>query len=310
MKYRGFGKIGWDVSILGFGVMTLPRAEGEGPHFDETESIIMIRNAIDQGVNYIDSGYPFDMNQHESRARLLNLAFQDNYMKKIRIAATLPLFQIHSKQDFDRCLDDQIQWLKIEKIDFCILGWLNRENWPRLREMGLISWAEQAIKDGRIDKLGFSFYDDFQCLRKILDDYDNWHFCQFRYSYMDVNPQPGTGGMKYAAERGLAVVVSEPLRNGKLAQVQPVSIAKVWDDHGLQGRSLAEWGLNWVWNYPEVSVVVSNMSSMSQLQDYISYADSIEPDSFFSRFNDHVIPPIKKDQRQTGRWSRGSMTRR
>lgn len=284
MRYRRFGKLDWEASILGFGVMRLPLIDNKPGEFNEPESIRMIRYAIDRGVNYLDAGYPYDRGQDERRVRILGRALQDGYREKVKIAATLPPFLINSRADFDRCLNDRIQRLETEKIDFCLLGWLNRENWPGLRELGVLARAEQAMMDGRIDKLGFSFHDDFQGLRTVLEDYDGWSFCEFQYSYMDVNHHPGTGGIKYVADMGLAVVVTEPLRGGRLTKSPPPQVAKVWADYPVsQERSPAEWGLRWVWNHPEVSVVVSDMGSMGQVEENIASADRAEPDSLSVR---------------------------
>lgn len=283
MKYRKFGKLDWEVSVLGFGVMGLPPVQGEPADKDESESIRMIRYAIDHGVNYLDLGYPYDMARHERLTRIVSRALQDGYRERIRIAASMPHLLIHSARDFDDYLDRQIQWLQMEGIDFYLLGWLNRDNWPGLKELGVLPRAEQAVKDGRIHHLGFSFHDDYQALRTILGDYDDWSLCQFQYSYMDMDRLPGVGGIKHAADRGLAVVAAEPLRTGRLAGVPPEPVARVWAEAESGGRSPAEWGLAWVWNQPEVCVAVSNMGSMAQVEDYISFADRAEPDGFSVR---------------------------
>ena len=278
MKYRRFGSLDWEVSVLGFGIMRLPMMDEETAHINELESIRMLHYAIDHGVNYLDLGYPYDMRHHESLTRLVSQALQKGYRQKVKVAATLPSFFIDSSLDFDRYLNEQLQWLQMERIDFYLLGGLNREVWPRLQEMGTLNWAEGAIIDGRIGKLGFSFHDDFQFLRGILDAYDHWALCQFQYSYLDVAHHPGITGLKYAAEKGLAVVVTEPLRGGRLMKEPPDSVAKVWAS-APQKRTLAEWGLRFAWNHPEVSTVVSDMSTMEQVVEDVALANSAEPDS-------------------------------
>ena len=278
MKYRGFGMLDWEVSVLGFGVMRLPLIDEDPAHINEAESIKMIRYAIDHGVNYLDLGYPYHMNQHERLTRMMSQALQDGYRQKTKVAANLPSFLINSSPDFDRCLNEQLQWLQMDSIDFYLLGKLNRENWPKLQGLGVLRWAEEAMIDGRIDKLGFSFHDHFQVLKNILDAYDHWALCQYQYSYMDVDHDPGVSGIKYAAEKGLAVVITEPLRWGRLTKEPPESVAELWAS-SKQKRTLAEWGLSWVWNHPEVSVVVSDMSTMEQVVENVALADSAEPDS-------------------------------
>jgi predicted aldo/keto reductase-like oxidoreductase len=277
MKYRRFGKLDLEVSVLGFGVMRLPLIDDDPAHINEAESIKMIRYAIDHGVNYLDLGYPCDLSQQEYLTRLISQALQGGYRGKIKVAASLPSFLINSSPDFDRYLNAQLKWLQIDRIDFYILGGLNRETWPGLQELDILRRAEKAIGDKRIDKLGFSFHDDFQTLRSILGAYDNWALCQFQYSYMDVDHHPGVGGLKYAADNGLAVVITEPLKGGRLTKELPKSVARVWAG-ASQKRTLAEWGLRWVWNHPEVSTVVCDMSTMEQVAENVALADSAEPD--------------------------------
>jgi predicted aldo/keto reductase-like oxidoreductase len=278
MKYRRFGMLDWEGSALGFGVERLPLINEDPEQINEAESIKMIRYAIDHGVNYLDLGYPYDVRQHELKTRMINQALQDGYQKRVKVAATLPSFLLNSSLDFDRYLNGQLQWLKTERIDFYLLGRLNRENWPRLQELGVLDWAEKAMIDGRIDKLGFSFHDHFQVLRNILEAYDKWALCQFQYSYMDVDHDPGFSGLKYAVEKGLAVVITEPLRSGRLTKEPPKSVAEVWAN-APQNRTLTEWGLRWVWNHPEISVVVCDMSTIEQVVEDVALANGSEPDS-------------------------------
>jgi predicted aldo/keto reductase-like oxidoreductase len=278
MKYRRFGMLDWEASVLGFGLMRLPLIDKDLAYIDEAESIQMIRYAIDHGVNYLGLGYPCNMSQLKHLTHLVSQTLQDGYREKVKVAVTLPSFLVNSSSDFDRYLNEQLQWLQMGTIDFYLLGGLNRENWPILQGLGVLRWAEEATIDGRIDKLGFSFHDHFQILKNILDAYDNWAFCQFQYSYMDVDHDPGVSGIKYAFEKGLAVVITEPLRWGRLTKEPPESVAEVWAS-SKQRRTLSEWGLRWVWNHPEVSVVFSDMSTMEQVVEDVALADSAEPDS-------------------------------
>jgi predicted aldo/keto reductase-like oxidoreductase len=199
-------------------------------------------------------------------------------VKKIKIAVNLPSTLINTYLDFDRYLNAQLSWLQTDRIDFCLLGGLNRETWPRLQALNVLRWAERSLADGRIGKLGFSFHDDFQVLRGILEAYDNWALCKFQYSYMDVDHHPGIGGLKYASEKGLAVVISEPLRGGQLTRKPPESVASIWASTPIR-RTLAEWGLLWVWNHPEVATVVGNLNTLEQLVENVALADKAEPDS-------------------------------
>jgi predicted aldo/keto reductase-like oxidoreductase len=257
--------------------MRLPLLDENPANIDEAESINMIHYAIDHGINYLDLGYPYDMKQHEHLTRVISRALGGGYRQKVKLTANLPLFFVNSADDCDRYLNKQLTWLQTDTVDFYLLGKLDRETWPRLKGMDILRWAERAMSDGRIGNIGFSFHDYYQTLREILNDYDSWALCQFQYSYMDVDHHPGTGGIKYAAEKGLAVVITEPLKLGRLIKKPPESVAEVWAG-AKQQRTLLEWGLQCVWNHPEVSTVVSDMSSMEQVAENISLTDSAEPD--------------------------------
>jgi len=264
--------------VLGFGVMRLPSIAGDPSAMDEDEVIRMLRYAIDRGVNYLDLGYPWEEDRHERLTRLLGRALQDGYRQKVKIAVNLPSRLIDSPADVESYLDDRLEWLQTEHMDFFLFGGLDRYTWPRLKEIDVLSRGEAAMADGRIDKVGFAFHDYFQTLREILDAYDDWALCQFQYSYMDIDHHPGVGGIRYAASRGLAVVVTEPLRGGRLTKRPPDSVAAIWAEDP-QNRPPAEWGLRWVWNHPEVAAVVSDMSTVEQVAANIALADAVEPDS-------------------------------
>ena len=263
---------------MGLGVRRLPLTDDKTANINEAESIKIIRCAVDRGVNYLELGYPYDMSRHEHLARVVSQALEDGYRQKLKLAITLPSFLIDSPPDFGRYLNEQLEWLQMDKVDFCLLGRLNRDVWPRLKELDALGWAEKAMASGLIGQIGFSFHDYFQALREILDDYDNWALGQFQYSYMDVDHHPGVSGLKYAADKGLAVVVTEPLRGGRITKKPPQPVAKIWAN-ATQKRTLAEWGLSWVWNHPEVSTVVSDMSTIEHVMENAALADSAEADS-------------------------------
>lgn len=272
MKYRKFGKMDWEVSVLGFGAMRFPLKNGNPADIDEPEAIRMMHYAFDHGVNYIDSGYVY----HEGRSEaLIGRALQDGYREKVKVATKLPAFLIESIDQCDRIFKEQLERLQIDKIDFYLLHGLNIATWSKLRDMEIFSWAEDALAAGHIEHLGFSFHDNFNVFKEIVDAYDNWTLCQIQYNYMDTEFQAGTRGLKYAADKGLAVVIMEPIRGGRLAQ-SPETITRLWDGAPRQ-RSQAEWALQWVWNHPEVSVALSGMSTMEQVVENIASADRSGP---------------------------------
>ncbi len=273
MRYRKFGGLDWEVSALGFGAMRLPVLgdnKGAGnPQIDEKEAIKMMRQAIDQGVNYLDTAYPYHGGKSEV---VVGMALNDGYRDKIKLATKMPSWFIQQYADFDKYLNEQLEKLQTDHIDFYLLHGLNKQHWPKLRDLEVLQWAENTIKDGRIGHLGFSFHDDLETFKEIIDGYDRWTFCQIQYNFMDIEYQAGTKGLKYAAEKGLAVVIMEPLRGGQLAKEPPESIKAVWKSAPIH-RSPADWALQWLWNQPEVSVVLSGMTTMHQVVENMASAE-------------------------------------
>ncbi len=215
MQYRRFGKLAWKASALGFGAMRLPVVDDDYAKIDEPEATRMLHYAIDHGVNYVDTAYNYHM---ENSERFLGRALKGGYREKIQLATKQFPLEIKTADDFDRLLDEQLKRLQTDHVDFYLLHGMNARWWPRMRDLGVLDWAEGALADGRIGHLGFSFHDEFPVFQEIVDAYDNWTFCQIQHNYMDIEHQAGTEGLKYAASRGLAVAVMEPLLGGWLAR--------------------------------------------------------------------------------------------
>jgi predicted aldo/keto reductase-like oxidoreductase len=272
MQYRRFGRLDWQGSALGFGAMRLPLTDANQANVDEPEAIRMIRYAVDHGVNYLDTAYPYHMGQSE---RVVGRALRDGYRERMKLATKMPVRMVESAADFDRYFNEQLERLQSNKVDFYLLHGLNGLSWAKVRDLGVLRWAEDKMARGHFDYLGFSFHDDYEAFKGIIDDYDNWTFCQIQYNYMDINYQAGTDGLKYAAQKGLAVVVMEPLRGGRLTK-PPASVANLWAS-GAQKRTPAEWGLLWVWNQPEVSLALSGMSTMEQVMENVATAGRSGP---------------------------------
>jgi predicted aldo/keto reductase-like oxidoreductase len=279
MKYRKFGRLDWEVSALGFGLAQLPSKGKDPDDIDVESSVAMLRFAIDLGVNYLNVGWPLAVKRRERLSRVLREALQNGRREKIKIAATLPATKIKALYDFDRYLEDLLKWLRAESIDFLLLGGLNRESWPDLQDIDIIRRAETAMASRKIDHIGFSFHDQYQFLREILEAYDNWTLARFQYSFMDVDHHPGVSGLQLAAANGLGVVVSRPLLGGRLTKEFPESVAAIWAD-AQPPRPPAEWALRWVWNHPEVSTVVCDMTTPGQLKENAALADTALADSF------------------------------
>ncbi len=268
MQYRSFGKLDWQPSALGFGAMRLPYLDGDAARIDEPAAMRMVRTAIDAGVNYIDTAWPYHKEQSEV---FVGRCLQDGYRAQVKLATKMPSWLIKEQGDFDKHLAIQLDRLQTDRIDFYLLHALNKTHWPNLRDLKVFEWAEGALKDGRIGHLGFSFHDDLTLFKEIVDAYE-WTFCQIMYNYMDVEFQAGREGLQYAASKGLAVVIMEPLRGGSLTVRAPEQIAAIWDEAAAR-RTQADWALQWLWNQPDVSLVLSGMSTIQHVEENLASAE-------------------------------------
>ncbi len=267
MKYRKFGTMNFDISVLSFGAYCLP---------EKGAAIEILRCATDNGVNFLELSYPGDMDKYKHEAEKVGEFLKEEYRDKVKISIDLPLQEVNSPSELDHFLDDILKVMRVENVDFCVVGELNRANLNKLDELNISGWAEKAIGDGKIGKLGFSFHDDPQYLKTIVENYKDWAFCQVRYSFMDVNHHPGITGIKYAARNGLAVVATKPFKDGRLLKNIPEKIIEAWKN--LNGSPL-EWCLRWVWNHPEVSTVVVDAPIMRQVLDNVALVEKAEPDN-------------------------------
>ncbi|MEN6342684.1 MAG: aldo/keto reductase [Methanospirillum sp.] len=271
MQYRRMPGVEAPLSVLGFGAMRLPQAP-DG-RIDRPAATAMVRHAIDSGVNYVDTAYVYHEGESEP---FLGEALGDGYRERVHLATKLPVFFVQEPEAMDRYIDEQRTRLRTDVIDLYLLHGLNGESWERMQALGVLEFLDDALADGRIRHAGFSFHDDFSAFTPIVDAYD-WTFAQVQYNYMDVHYQGGAEAVRYAADSGLGVVVMEPLRGGALARPIP-GAAELWASAGAE-RTPAEWGLDWLWDQPEVTVVLSGMSTMEQLRENLAYADRARPNA-------------------------------
>ena len=264
MQYRTFGRTGIEVSALGFGTMRLPLAQEE--KVDEAEAIAILRHAIDSGVNYVDTAYPYHQGNSE---RVVGKALQDGYREKTYLADKCPVWLVEKEEDFERILDEQLEKLQTDHIDFYLLHALNRERLEeKVKKFHLVDHMKKAREAGKIRFLGFSFHDSLDVFKEIVDYSDDWDFCQIQYNYINVDYQAGMEGLRYAAQKGLAVVIMEPLLGGRLANLSD-HVAEVFSKE----KSPVEHALDFLWDQPEVSLLLSGMSSRQQVEDNLVYAD-------------------------------------
>ena len=280
MLYRKLGRTGVDVSILGFGCMRLPLIKSDqalpagNAAIDEPEAARILHWAIDNGVNYIDTAYPY----HGGNSELfLGRALQGGYRQKVYLATKLPGRLIKSRKDMDRILNEQLEKLQTGFIDFYLVQAVSESTWPGLVDNNVFEFLDNALADGRIRYAGFSFHSELPLFKDVVNAYD-WSFCQIQYNYLDENFQAGKAGLEYAVERDLGVVIMEPLRGGKLASDVPPGVEQIWR-RAKTKRSPAEWALRFLWDHPGISVVLSGMSLMEQVVENVRIAGQALPNT-------------------------------
>jgi uncharacterized protein len=274
MQYRSFGRLDWKPSALGFGLMHLPVVDGHYEQIDEDKATALVRTAIDHGVNYFDSAHIYHGGQADP---FIGRALKGGYRERVKVATKLTTWEIDKPSDLDRHLDAQLEEMQIGAIDVYLFHSLDRGRWQKLKDFKALQWAERARAAGRIRHLGFSFHDRLEGLKQIIDEYDGWELCQIQYNYLDTQFQAGTEGLRYAASKGLAVVVMEPLRGGCLADPPP-AVRAVFARAPAR-RTPADWALRWVWNHPEVSLALSGMTTMEQLRQNLAVAECAAPEA-------------------------------
>ena len=272
MLYRTMPKNRDELSLLGFGCMRLPIKE-DGT-IDEKRAMSQVRYSIDHGVNYVDTAWPYHMGQSEP---FLGRALADGYREKVKVATKLPSWIVDNREDMDNFLNAQLEKLQTDHIDYYLVHGLAGELWDKMEALGVIDFLDKAKSDGRIINAGFSFHGPADDFKRIVDAYP-WIFCQIQYNFMDEENQAGTGGLKYAASKDLGVIVMEPLLGGNLANRVPPEIEEIWNEASVK-RTPAEWALRWVWNHPEVAVVLSGMNEEAQVEENLKTANKAYPNS-------------------------------
>ena len=272
MQYRIVQKSGDKISILGYGGMRFPT---KGGLIDEDKACRQLRHAIDQGVNYIDTAYFYHGGQSET---FIGKALKDGYREKVHIATKMPPWLVNSVQDMDRIIETQLKRLQVTTIDYYLLHALNRENWEKFLSLDILNYLTALKASGKVKNVGFSFHGDRENFKEIIDSYD-WDFCQIQYNILDENTQAGRFGLEYAAEKGIAVFIMEPLRGGTLAQKLPNQVKALYDDFSIK-RTPAEWALKWIWNQPGVTMVLSGMTEDQHIEDNIAFAKDMLPNQF------------------------------
>ncbi len=274
MNYRK-DKYGNEISVLGFGCMRFERKGGK-IDLEKAEKQIML--AIENGVNYFDTAYIYP----GSEAALGEIFSRNNVRSKVYIASKMPHYLIKSKKDLDRIFSEELSRLKTDRIDYYFMHMLTDiASWERLCELGIKEWIDEKKKSGQIGQIGFSYHGNSDMFIKLIDAFE-WEFCMIQYNYMDEHSQAGRRGLKYANEKGLPVMIMEPLRGGKLVKNLPLEAKRIFENYEVK-RTPAQWAFRWLFNQKEVTCVLSGMNSEHMILDNIKTASEAKIGEFTPR---------------------------
>ncbi|WP_027400052.1 aldo/keto reductase [Anaerovorax odorimutans] len=282
MKYRTFKKTGQEVSLLGFGTMRLPVMANDSNKIEEEKAIQMIRNAIDKGINYVDTAYMYHNGESEV---VVGKALKDGYREKVLLADKMPAWMAKDESDIERIFNEQLERLDVDCIDMYLVHNVTSPIWKKVEEFNVINFLEKKKAEGKIKHIGFSFHDELSLFKKVIDSYP-WDFCQIQLNYMDINFQAGIEGLKYAGKKEIPVIIMEPLKGGKLTDSLPPSVEKFWDSSEIK-RTPAEWALRFVADFPEVLTILSGMHTMEQVNENIRIISKADAKSLTE--NEHQI---------------------
>ena len=266
MNYRN-DRYGNPLSILGFGCMRFPQKLGR-IDMEETEKELLA--AIHGGVNYFDTAYIYP----GSEAALGEILEKNNLRDQVNIATKLPHYLIKSRDGMDKLFAEELRRLRTDHVDYYLMHMLNdTATWERLKGLGIEEWIAEKKASGQVRQIGFSYHGNSEMFCKLVDAYD-WDFCQIQYNYMDEHSQAGRKGLLHANAKGIPVIIMEPLRGGRLVNNLPAEVHKIFADHPTQ-RTPAQWAFRWLWNQPEVTVVLSGMNSMEMVSDNMQTASTV-----------------------------------
>lgn len=271
MQYRD-DKYGNKISVLGYGCMRFTQ-NVTGVNLKKAEEEVMA--AINAGVNYFDTAYIYP----GSEAALGEILKRNNIREKIYIATKLPHYILRNAKSMDKYFLEQLRRLQTDYVDYYLMHMLaDVKTWERLKDLGIVEWLEEKKASGAIRQIGFSYHGNSDTFCHLLSAYD-WDFCQIQYNYLDEHSQAGVTGLHYAAEKGIPVIIMEPLRGGKLANKLPREAVKRFEQYPVK-RSPAEWALRWLWNQKEVTCVLSGMNSIEMINENIKAASNAEVGEF------------------------------
>ena len=269
MEYRNLERLGVSTSLLGFGCMRFPL--NEDGSICEPEAEKMLDTAIEAGVTYIDTAYPYHNGDSEP---FLGRVLKKYNRKDFFLATKLPIWNVKTLEDAKRLFQEQLDRLQVDYIDFYLLHCLDKEKWQTVLDLGLIPYFEEMKRQGKIRFFGFSFHDDYEVFETIAT-YRSWDFCQIQYNYIDTDIQAGDNGYALTEKLGIPLVIMEPVKGGSLAQL-PEDVTEPFKK-ARPDSSISSWALRWVASKPNVKVVLSGMSTMEQVEDNLHTFGNFEP---------------------------------
>ena len=269
MEYRNLEHLGVSPSLLGFGCMRFPL--NEDGSICEPEAEKMLDTAIEAGVTYIDTAYPYHNGDSEP---FLGRVLKKYNRKDFFLATKLPIWNVKTLEDAKRLFQEQLDRLQVDYIDFYLLHCLDKEKWQTVLDLGLIPYFEEMKRQGKIRFFGFSFHDDYEVFETIAT-YRSWDFCQIQYNYIDTDIQAGDKGYALTEKLGIPLVIMEPVKGGSLAQL-PEDVTEPFKK-ARPDSSISSWALRWVASKPNVKVVLSGMSTMEQVEDNLHTFGNFEP---------------------------------
>ena len=271
MNYRKFPGTDVEVSALGMGCMRLPVKNEENRPIDRAEAVKLIRGAIDGGVTYVDTAYNYHGGESEV---VVGEALKDGYRNRVTLTSKLPLWKVEKYEDMEQILDEQLERLGVDHLDFYLAHAVSRERVEKVFPLGLCRFMDEMKKKGKIRYAGFSFHDDFETFKRVLDSY-SWNLAQVQMNILDENNQATMKGIEYAAQKGVGIVIMEPLRGGALVKTVPEEVKALYDAQD-EKRSPAEWAFRYLYNRPEIVTVLSGMSATEQVRDNLRIFDKAE----------------------------------
>ena len=251
------------VSLLGMGCMRLPIVEGTNEiDFKRTEE--MIAYAMEKGITYYDTAYPY----HNGQSELVIGEILSKYPRdSFYLASKMPSWLLKSLDDAKRIFNEQLQKCRVEYFDFYLCHAMNLEYHNLYKNLGVYEYLDQLRSEGKIKNLGFSYHDAPQNIIPIADELQ-WDFAQIQFNYLDYEMQDAKLQYEELTKRDISIVVMEPVRGGVLANVAPeaMELFKTKEPN----MSVASWALRYVAHYPNIKVILSGMSNLEQLTDNIN----------------------------------------